>query len=93
MNTVVKEEILYTYDAAISRYERERHREWLCRQKKIQKIREHQKLKRQKQIKQKFYGLIISCVGISTMFLGIGEGILLIIAGIAITATKEIILN
>lgn len=93
MNTVVKEEILYTYDAAISRYERERHHEWLCRQKKLQAIRERQKSKRQEQVKQKFYGLIISLVGISTALLGIGEGILLIIAGIAIMITKEIILN
>lgn len=31
----VREEILYTYEAAINRYERERHHDYLCRQKQL----------------------------------------------------------
>ena len=45
-NNVVREETLYTYQAAISQYEREKHHAWLFSQKKLQKIRKEQQEKR-----------------------------------------------
>lgn len=80
---------LYTYEAAIARYEREKHHSWLCRQNRLQKIRENQKEKRIARIKQKLSGMALVGVGIALTVFGIGEGIFLAIAGVALVATKN----
>lgn len=82
---------LYTYEAAIARYEWEKHHSWLCRQNRLQRIRENQKEKRIAMIKQKLSGMLLVGVGIVLTAFGIGEGIFLAIAGVALMATKKIL--
>ena len=83
---------LYTYDAAIERYERERHHSWLCRQRKLSEVRERQKRKRARLVRQRVYGLTITLLGLLLMALGAGEGMLCIIAGIGVCISKKIII-
>lgn len=68
-NNVVREETLYTYQAAISQYEREKHHAWLCNQKKLQKIRKEQQEKRKYFCNQKLCGGIIFILSIFLLVL------------------------
>ena len=59
MENVVREETLYTYQAAVKRYEEERHHAWLCRQKQLKEVRKEQKERRKYFCNQRLYGGII----------------------------------
>lgn len=61
-DNVIIDEVLYTYEAAVKKYEQERYHTWLCNQKKIQEIRERQNRKRKYFLNQKligFFGLLM----------------------------------
>lgn len=92
-DNVVREEILYTYEAAIHRYERERHQEWLRRQKRLEKIRKQQKAKRKYFRNQKLTGLAIVILSLVLLVLT-REGFTLlgVLAGIFIMATKKMVI-
>lgn len=51
-------ETLYTYDAAINRYEAERHHSWLCRQKRLEQIRKAEQERRRYFLNQKLCGFM-----------------------------------
>ena len=59
---IVKEEVLYTYDAAVKRYEEERHHDWLCRQKKLKEIRKAEQERRRYMMNQKLLGFLMFVV-------------------------------
>lgn len=90
---VVKEETLYTYDAAINLYERRNHNAWVHMQKKLQAIREEQKAERRYFCNQKLYGLLITVLSLVLLLLT-HEGLTIIgvIAGIAIMVTKKMVI-
>lgn len=92
-NNIVREEVLYTYEAAINRYERERHHEWLCRQKRLNAIKEKQKAKRCYYLNQKLYGFAISVLSFIILLLG-GDAFAIcgIVAGVAIMITKKMVI-
>ena len=54
----VKEEKLYTYDAAIKRYEEERHHARLCRQNQLKEIRKAEQERRRYMMNQKLIGFL-----------------------------------
>lgn len=66
---IVKTEVLYTYEAWLNRYERERHHEWLCRQKEFKEIREEQRKRRNYFCKQKMAGILITIISVFLMIL------------------------
>lgn len=86
---VVRTETLYTYEAAISRYEREKHHSWLCRQRELKAIRQRQKAERKYYIKQKVTGVMLLLVSITLLIFGIGEGIFIIPFAVYLTVTKN----
>ena len=92
-DNVVKEETLYTYEAAINRYERERHHDYLCRQKRLKAIREEQKAERCYFISQKLYGLFIAVLSFILLLLTQdGFAIFGIVAGVAVMITKKMVI-
>lgn len=92
-DNVVREEVLYTYEAAINRYERERHHEWLCRQKRLREIRAEQKAERRYFRNQKITGLVIAILSFIILVIS-KEGFALvgIFGGIAISITKKMVI-
>lgn len=89
-DNIVMECDLYTYDAAVSRYERERHHEWLCMQKKLEKIRYEEQERRRYFCNQKFIGLIIVVLDLLlTLIIGNMACIVLAIPGIGLIFTKK----
>lgn len=92
-DNIVSTEILYTYDAAINRYERERHHIWLCNQKKLKKIRQEQRARRKYFCNQKFYGLLLTLLSLLILFLT-QELFLItgIAAGVALMTTKKMLI-
>ena len=93
IENVVAESDLYTYDAAITRYERELHHEWLCRQRKLQEIRQQQKEKRKAEIKQKLIGIFLIIIGIFFLLFGEGGGFFIAAAGLVVALTKKNVLK
>ena len=92
-NNVVRDEILYTYEAAVNRYERERYHEWLCRQRRLKAIREEQKERRRYFCNQKMYGLIIAVLSLILLLLTReGFAIFGILAGIFMMVTKKMVI-
>lgn len=90
---IVRDEILYTYEAAINRYMNEYNHEWMCRQKKLKEIKKKQKEKREYYCKQKTYGLIIFVLSILLLiFTHELFTILGIIAGVYIIMTKKMVI-
>lgn len=90
---VVRVETLYTYEAAVNRYERERHYDWLCRQKRLKEIKREQQEKRTYFCNQKLLGgmwIILVCV--LSILIGNPIGLVLAIPGIAIVATKKMVI-
>ena len=62
-------EKLYTYQAAVKRYEDERHHAWLCRQKQLAEIRKEQKERRKYFCNQKLYGVLAVITSFLLLFL------------------------
>lgn len=92
-DNVVKEEVLYTYEAAINRYEREKHHEWLCRQRRLEAIKEEQRLERQYFCNQKITGLCIALLSFVLLVItSSGIALLGILAGIATMVTKKMVI-
>lgn len=93
MERVAAVETLYTYEAAVKRYERERHHEWLCRQKRLQEIREEQRDRRKYFCEQRFYGSLLTIICLM-MFCFTKDGMCLLftIGGIYITISKKMLL-
>ena len=90
---IVRDEVLYTYEAAIHRYERERHHEYLCRQQRLKAIREEQKAQRVYFRNQKLCGLALALLSFFLLILtSEGFSILGIIAGLAMAITKKMII-
>lgn len=91
-DNVIIDEVLYTYEAAVNRYEQERYHTWLCNQKKIREIREKQKEKRRYFLNQKligFFGLLM--VVIVTVLCGNLVCLALGFPGIYAMVTKKIL--
>lgn len=92
-DNVVREEVLYTYEAAIHRYESERHHEWLCRQKRLKEIRAEQKAERRYFRNQRLTGLVIAVLSLILLVIfKEGFSILGIIAGVSIMVTKKMVI-
>lgn len=92
-DNVVREEVLYTYEAAINRYERERHHEWLCRQKRLKEIRKQQQERRRYFRNQKLLGLAIAVLSLILLVIfKDGFSIMGIIAGVSIMVTKKMVI-
>ena len=92
-DNVVREEVLYTYEAAVNRYERERHHEWLCRQRRLKAIRAEQKERRRYFCNQKMYGLIIAVLSLILLLLTReGFTVVGILAGIFMMVTKKMLI-
>lgn len=89
---VVREETLYTYEAAINRYERERHHDYLCRQKQLKAIRAEQKARRTYFRNQRLLGLLMVVLSLVLMVLA-QEGLAVfgIIAGAWVMVTKKMV--
>lgn len=85
----VRVETLYTYEAAISRYEREKHHSWLCRQRELKAIRQRQKAERKYYIRQRITGVTLLFTSITFLFFGIGEGLFIIPFAIYLAVTKN----
>ena len=95
MNNIVLSETLYTYDAAIKRYEAERHHTWLCRQKQLAEIRKEQKERRKYFCIQKLYGVLAVITSFLLLFLT-HEALLISAVGAGIymmTTDKMLIYN
>lgn len=89
----VKEEKLYTYDAAIKRYEDERHHSWLCRQKQLQEIRKAEQERRRYMANQKLLGFLGLVAGvIATMICGNLACLALAFPAVYAMVTKKMIL-
>lgn len=92
-DNVVREETLYTYDAAVNEYERRKYHEWLCRQRRLQTIRTEQKERRRYFCNQKLYGLLIAVLSAVLLVLTQdGFAVIGIAAGIAIIITKKMVI-
>ena len=95
-DNVVKEEVLYTYDAAINLYERRKYNDWVHMQGRLQAIREEQKAERRYFCNQKLYGLLITVFSLLILLVKFEElaiiGIVGVIAGIAIMVTKKMVI-
>ena len=93
MGNVVREELLYTYEAAINRYERERHHDYLCRQKKLKAIRAEQKARRTYLRNQKLLGLLVAVLSLVLMvFAQDGLAVFGIIVGAWVMVTKKMVI-
>ena len=92
-DNVVREEVLYTYEAAVHRYERERHHEWLCRQRRLRTIRKQQQERRRYFRNQRLTGLAIVVLSFILLMLTCeGFTTLGIIAGVSIMSTKKMVI-
>ena len=92
MCCVVKEEKLYTYDAAVKRYEEERHHAWLCRQEQLKQIRKAEQERRRYMMNQKLLGfLALVAVVIATMICGNLACLALAFPGVYAMVTKQMI--
>lgn len=92
-DNVVREEVLYTYEAAIHKYERELHHEWLCRQRKLKEIRKQQQEQRRYFRNQRLTGLAIAVLSLILLVLTYeGFTILGILAGVSIMVTKKMVI-
>ena len=93
MNNIVLSETLYTYDAAINRYEEERHHSWLCRQKQLAEIRKEQKERRKYFCNQNLYGVLAVITSFLLLFLT-HEALLIsaVGAGIYMMFTKKMLI-
>ena len=90
---IVKTEILYTYDAAVNEYERRKHYDWLCHQQKLKAIRQEQKAYREYYLNQKLIGGIwILLVLILSAIIRNPAGLALVLPGIGIIATKNMVI-
>ena len=92
---VVRTETLYTYDAAIKKYEEERHHDWLCRQKKLKEIRKAEQERRRYMMNQKLIGFLgFLMVFIATMLCGNLACLVLGLPGVyAMFTDKMVIVN
>lgn len=92
-DNVVREETLYTYDAAINLYERRKHNARVHMQEKLQAIREEQRAKRRYFCNQKLYGLLITVLSLVLLLLT-HDGFTLvgIASGIGIMLTKKMVI-
>lgn len=89
-DNVVRDEVLYTYEAAINRYERERHHAWLCRQKRLKEIRKEQQEERRYFCNQKMCGLFLVLLSVILLLLTYeGLTIIGIVIGIHLIITKK----
>ena len=89
---VAKEETLYTYDAAIKKYEEERHHAWLCRQKQLKQIRKAEQERRRYMMNQKLLGfLALVAVVIATALCGNLACLALAFPAVYAMVTKEMI--
>ena len=89
---VVRTEKLYTYDAAIKKYEEEKHHAWLCRQKRLQEIRKAEQERRRYMMNQKLIGfLALVAVVIATMICGNLACLVLGLPGLYAMFTKEMV--
>lgn len=90
---VAKEETLYTYDAAIRRYEEERHHAWLCRQKRLKELRQKELERRRYMMNQKLLGFLgLVAVVIATIICGNLACLVLSFPGLYVMVTKKMIL-
>lgn len=92
-DNVVKEEKLYTYDAAIAIYERKNHNAWVHRQKKLQAIRKAQQERRRYFLNQKLTGLMLSLLSLVLLVLT-REALTIIgiVTGMALMITKKMVI-
>lgn len=68
---IARTEKLYTYDAAVKRYEEKRHHSWLCRQEQLKQIRKAEQERRRYMMNQKLLGfLALVAVVIATALCG-----------------------
>lgn len=61
---IVRDEELYTYDAAINKYEEEKYHTWLVSQRELDKIKVEQNEKRKYFCNQKLFGCVMLLIGI-----------------------------
>lgn len=92
MENIARDEVLYTYEAAINLYERECHHDYLCRQKKLQAIRAEQKARRTYFRNQRLLGLLMVVLSLVLMVLA-QEGLAVfgIIAGAWVMVTNKMV--
>ena len=92
---VVRTETLYTYDAAIKKYEEEKHHAWLCRQKRLHEIRKAEQERRRYMLNQKLLGfLALVAVVIATSLCGNLACLTLAFPGVyAMFTDKMVIVN
>lgn len=89
---IVRAEKLYTYDAAVKRYEDEKHHSWLCKQKQLKQIRKAEQERRRYMMNQKFLGfLALVAVVIATMICGNLACLVLAFPAVYAMVTKEMI--
>lgn len=89
---VVRTEKLYTYDAAVKRYEEEKHHSWLCRQKQLHEIRKAEQERRRYMMNQKLLGFLgLVAVVIATALCGNLACLVLGIPGVYAMFTKEMV--
>lgn len=92
-DNVVREEVLYTYEAAINRYERERHHDYLCRQKRLKEIRAEQKAERRYFRNQRLAGFVVAVLSLILLLIfKEGFAVVGIIAGVSIMSTKKMVI-
>lgn len=90
-DNIVRTETLYTYEAAINQYERERHHTWLCNQRKLEAIRQEERDRRKYFCNQKFIGLIIIAIDLLlTLIIGNLVCIILALPGIVLMLTNKL---
>lgn len=92
-NNITRTETLYTYEAAINRYEQERHHAWLCNQKKLEAIRQDQKERRRYFCNQKLIGgfWVITFL-LLTMIIGDLVCVILALPGVGLMASKKMVI-
>lgn len=89
---VVRTEKLYTYEAAIKRYEEEKHHSWLCRQEQLKEIKKAEQERRRYMMNQKLIGFLgFLMVLIVTMICGNLACLVLGIPGVYAMFTKEMV--
>lgn len=89
---VIRTEKLYTYDAAIKRYEEEKHHSWLCKQKQLKQIRKAEQEHRRYMMNQKLLGFLgLVAVVIATALCGNLACLALAFPAVYAMVTKEMI--
>lgn len=90
---IVRTETLYTYEAAINQYERERHHAWLCRQKKLKEIRQEEQNRRTYFCNQKLCGLVYTIVAF-ILFILIRDPVcaIFVLPGIILISSKKMLI-